>query len=56
MGLYDMEEKSTLSRITAGLHFDLYEIAVLKFEFHHFFKDNEEFEGNSFFVQIVITF
>ncbi len=54
--LNDVEEKNVLSRITAGLHFDLFEIAVLKFEFHHFLQDNEEFEGNSFFAQIVITF
>lgn len=45
-----------LSRLTIGVHLNLFDISTLKIEFLQYLEEHEEFEGASFTAQLVITF
>lgn len=45
-----------LSRLTAGVNVNLFDVSMLKIEYMHYLEENEEFRGASFFIQLVITF
>lgn len=51
-----IDGRFTLDRLTLGININLYDISLLKFEYSHFFKGNDQYNGSSYYAQMVITF
>lgn len=49
-------EVNTISRLTAGVNINLFDVSMLKLEYLNYLEDHMEFQGSSFFAQLVITF